>query len=115
MEIKSSNCPLNRSLPTEKTESPVVPLVLPVLRLETGVEVPALCLPEGLCTSSAKTRTFLAGEIEFVSGLCVTKATLRDSDTLEGLRFSVYYVYLIHFMLSYLKKIQACTEGSCPT
>lgn len=89
--------------------------MLPVLRLETGIEVPALCLPEGLCVSSAKTGTFLVGEIEFVSGLCVATATQKDSDTLEGMRFSVYYVYLIHFMLSYLEKIQACTERSCPT
>lgn len=56
----------------------------------------------GTLYSSAKTGKFLAGEIEFVSGFCVARATLRDSDTLEP-GFSVYYVYLIHFMLSYLE------------
>lgn len=70
--------------------------------LEAGVEVPALCLPEGLCTSSTNTGKFLAGEIEFVSDLYVARATQRDSDVLEGLRFSVY-VYLMHFVLSYLE------------
>lgn len=45
--------------------------MLPVLRLEAGVEMLALCLPEKLCTSSANTGKFLAGEIELVSGLCV--------------------------------------------
>lgn len=77
--------------------------MLPVLRLEAGVEMLALCLPEELCTSSANTGKFLAGEIELVSGLCVARATQRDLDTLEGLRSSVYYVYLMHFVLSYLE------------
>lgn len=53
--------------------------------------------------SSATTGKFLAGEIELVSDLYVARATQRDSDSLEGLRFSASYVYLMHFVLSYLE------------
>ena len=77
--------------------------MLPELGLGAAVKVPALYLPEGLCTSSAVIRKFLAGEIELVSGLHVARATQRDPDKLERLSFLFLYIYLMHFVLSCLE------------
>lgn len=89
-----------------------MPLVLP--GLGAGVEVPALCQPQGLYSRAAVEREFSAGEIVFwgcLFGLffvwlfffLVARATQRDSDKLERLRFLVLYVYLMHFVLSCLE------------
>lgn len=67
------------------------------------LEVPALCLPEVLWTSSAVTRKFSAREMELVSDLHVSRETRIGSEKLERLSFLFLYTYLMHFMLSYLE------------
>lgn len=77
--------------------------MIPVVGLGAGVEVPALCLAEGPCTSSAVIMKFLAGETGLASGLHVPRATQRDPDKPERLSFLFLYMYLMYFLLSCLE------------
>lgn len=91
--------------------------MLPVVGQGTGVKVPALCLPEWLCTSSAVIRKFAAGEIELVSGLSVARATQRDPDNLKRVSFLFLYIYVFNAFCAILlgSKSRHVQKGAGPT
>lgn len=89
-----------------------------------GVEVPALCQPQGLCSRAAVEREFSAGEIVFWSclfGLFLfgwfffsggQRNTKRFRQTGETAIFSLVCIYDAFCAVLFGNKSQACAERS---
>lgn len=58
--------------------------------------MPGLCLPEGLCSSSAVIRKFSGGKMELVSGCHVARAAQRDLDYLGGRKKKKKAFFLVY-------------------